>query len=244
MRIAILSDLHVCERWMPPEKIASVVAQANAERPDLIVLPGDFLVGHLLGKRPVHAEAIAEILAGLTAPLGVYASLGNHDWSDCPEAKLSGYMKSSIVAAFEKSGIPVLCNRHVALQDDVYLAGLDSAIANGTTWRPQSRHDAKSALCGIPKNASILMMAHEPDVFLDEDHPVALQLSGHTHGGQIGALGILATYPSRHGLRLDYGLKRQGPRHLVVTSGLGYGALPVRIGRVSEIAIVQIASAQ
>lgn len=238
MRIAVLSDLHVCARWMPLSRIDDLVAQANAECPDLILMPGDFLVGHLIGKRPIHADAIARVLQGLSAPLGVFASLGNHDWSDCPEARRNGHTRSSIVAAFEQVGIPVLNNRNTVLENGTYLVGLDSAIGTGTTRRPSSRHDPEAAFDGVPTSASIILMAHEPDFFLDQCRPVALQVSGHTHGGQIGALGIWATDPSRYGRRLDYGLKREGGRNLVVTAGIGFGGAPIRIGKVSEFAVV------
>lgn len=244
MNIAVLSDLHVCGRWMPPSRIADIVAQTNALCPDLIVLPGDFLVGHLIGKKPISANQIADVLANLSAPLGVYATLGNHDWSDCEEARNNGYTTSSIQTAFTHAGINVLINDNTRLSNGVYLAGLDSAIGTGTTYSPNSRHDPEATFGGIPNDASIVLLAHEPDFFLDEERPVALQISGHTHGGQIGAMGIWATIPSRYGLRLDYGLKRGDGRNLLVTSGIGYGAVPIRIGRVSEIALARMSCAQ
>ncbi|WP_127523717.1 metallophosphoesterase [Mesorhizobium sp. Z1-4] len=240
IRLAILSDLHACSRWMPLPRLARLVAQVNSERPDLILMPGDFLVGHLFGKRPVPAAAVAEVLKELWAPLGVFATLGNHDWSDCPQACRNGYTHSSVAGALESVGIPVLSNRNTALRRNAYLVGLDSAIGAGTTLRPDARHDPQTAFKGVPEGASTILMAHEPDFFLDQCRPVALQVSGHTHGGQVGALGIWATRPSRYGTRLDYGLKRDGGRNLVVTAGVGYGGVPVRIGKVSEFAIVTL----
>ena len=100
--------------------------------------------------------------------------------------------------------------------------------------------DAQRAFAAIPEDASVVLLAHEPDFFLDQDRPVALQLSGHTHGGQIGALGILATYPSRYWTRLDYGHKQAGERHLVISAGLGFGGVPIRAGRASEITLVSL----
>ena len=79
IRIAVLSDIHACGRWMPLERVSKIVAQVNELRPDLILMPGDFLVGHLIGKQPIKADEIATVLAGLNAPMGVFASLGNHD---------------------------------------------------------------------------------------------------------------------------------------------------------------------
>ena len=242
-RIAVLSDIHACGRWMPLERIARIVEQTNALRPDMIALPGDFLVGTLVGKRPIAARAIAETLAKLSAPMGVYATLGNHDWADCPEARASGYARSSMARELSLAGLRVLSNESVCLNCGTYVVGLDSAIGHGTTLNPASRLDARRAFAGVPPDASVVLLAHEPDFFLDQDRPVALQLSGHTHGGQIGALGILATYPSRYWTRLDYGHKQMGERHLVISAGVGFGGVPIRAGRTSEITLVSLTSA-
>lgn len=240
LRIAVLSDIHACGRWMPLDRIAQIVAQTNALCPDMIAMPGDFLVGRLMGKRPIEARAIAETLAGLRAPMGVYATLGNHDWADCPEARSSGYARSGMARELMRAGLRVLSNESVCLPCGTYVVGLDSAIGPGTTWKPASRLDADRAFASVPTDASVVLLAHEPDFFLDQDRPVALQVSGHTHGGQIGALGILATYPSRYWTRLDYGHKRIGERHLVISAGLGFGGIPLRAGRTSEITLVSL----
>lgn len=227
---------------MPLDRITRIVEQTNALCPDMIALPGDFLVGRLMGKRPIEARAIAETLAGLRAPMGVYATLGNHDWADCPEARNSGYAHSSMARELSRAGLHVLSNEAVRLPCGTYVVGLDSAIGHGTTMNPASRLDADRAFAGVPADASVVLLAHEPDFFLDQDRPVALQVSGHTHGGQIGALGIIATYPSRYWTRLDYGHKRVGERHLVISAGLGFGGIPFRAGRTSEITLVSLMS--
>ncbi|WP_165352902.1 metallophosphoesterase [Loktanella sp. IMCC34160] len=242
MRIAVLADLHACDRWMPLDRIERIVTQANATHPDIIVLPGDFLVGHLVGKKPIAADRIAQVLSGLQAPQGVYASLGNHDWADCPEAQQNGYAQSSVEAALAEAGLRVLKNAAAQMPNGGYVVGLDSAIGHGSTFRPKPRHDPKKAFASIPKGASTILLAHEPDVFIEHASPAALQISGHTHGGQIGALGILATLPSRYGTRLDYGHKQHIERNLIISGGLGYGGVPLRLGRTSEISLIHLRS--
>jgi predicted MPP superfamily phosphohydrolase len=79
LRIAVISDLHACEPWMPPSRIARIADVANALEPDLIVLLGDFSGGVPFASR-VMPEQWAEALSRLRAPLGVFAVLGNHDW--------------------------------------------------------------------------------------------------------------------------------------------------------------------
>lgn len=241
LRLAVLSDLHVCAPWSPLSALAEVVARVNAEAPDLVLLPGDFLVrGPALG-RAEPAARIAAVLAGLVAPLGRFATLGNHDWKDCPEARVNGHSATSVAPALEAWGIPVLSNRAVPLDGGrIWLAGLDSQQGIGRARRPDPRHDPEAAFADIPDGASTLLMAHEPDIFLDRTLPAALQLSGHTHAGQITLAGWRPVVPSRHGGRLAHGLHSRGERHLIVSAGLGYSGLPVRVGAPPEIVIATL----
>ncbi len=95
LRIAIISDLHACEPWMPVSRIRRIAELTNALSPDLVALLGDYAAGTHLVTGPVHAEQWAEALSILTAPLGVHAVLGNHDWwhgalaSDAPDGAAS-----------------------------------------------------------------------------------------------------------------------------------------------------------
>lgn len=241
--IAMLSDLHICEPWTPLSLIDRLADLIAREAPDLVLLVGDFLAEPRRGLRPAPAAAIAAGLSRIAAPLGVFACLGNHDWRDCPIARESGYRMTGIAAALENVGIAVLSNAASRLPGGAWLVGLDSQIGEGTTRAPRPKHDPARAVAGVPESASVLMMAHEPDVFLDSPPPlgrVALQLSGHTHGGQIGRLGMWLSPPSRYGRRLDYGLRRAAGRHLIVGAGIGYSTIPVRLGRPSEIVIARL----
>lgn len=241
LRIAVLSDLHVCDPWSPLSALAEVVDQVLRAEPDLILLPGDFLVRRLVLARPTPAVAIAAMLSRLRAPLGVHASLGNHDWKDCPQARENGFRQSSICDALEIVGIPVLSNCAVPLgSSSAWLVGLDSQQGAGTQRRPDPRHDIDAAMADVPDGASIILMAHEPDIFLDAPLAVALQVSGHTHAGQVNLGGWRPAVPSRYGGRLAHGLHSDGERRLVVSAGLGYSGLPVRIGARPEIVLIEL----
>lgn len=242
VEIAVLSDLHVCAPWTPPDHVRRVVEQVQDLQPDLILLPGDFLVRRLIGARPSHATEIATALKGLSAPLGVFASLGNHDWKDCPVARRSGFSDSSIVPAFRDVGLPVLINEAVRLPNGAWLVGFDSQQAQGTTRRPVPRHEPARAFASVPEGASVVLMAHEPDCFLEQDHPAALQISGHTHAGQIAPFGWRPVTPSRYGGRLAYGVQTSGERHVVVSAGLGYTGVPLRIGAPPEIVQIRLSA--
>lgn len=243
LTLALLSDLHVCDPWSPISALETVVDQVMDHAPDLILLPGDFLVRKLAFARATPARETAACLARLHAPMGVFASLGNHDWKDCPRGRLNGFRTTSITAALEGAGIPILSNRAVQI-GDMWLAGIDSQQSQGTTRRPVPRHDMDAAFADVPLGASVILMAHEPDIFLDDPRAVALQVSGHTHAGQITAFGWRPATPSRYGGRLAHGLHSDGERHLIVSAGLGYTGLPIRIGAPPEIVIAKITTAE
>ncbi|UXN75007.1 hypothetical protein N8D56_08670 [Devosia sp. A8/3-2] len=86
----------------------------------------------------------------------------------------------------------------------------------------------------------VLLMAHEPDIFPDVPGPVALTLSGHTHGGQVRLFGKTPVVPSRYGSRYVYGHIVEEDRHLIVSSGSGYSGWPIRFGTKSEIVVIDL----
>jgi uncharacterized protein len=91
-----------------------------------------------------------------------------------------------------------------------------------------------------PPRWPVLMMAHEPDIFVDMPDRVSLTLSGHTHGGQITMGGFAPRVPSKFGTRFLYGHKVEENRNLIVSGGLGCSGLPIRFGRPPEVVIVEL----
>src|SRR5262245_52166165 len=154
--IAQLSDLHVSEATSAAH-VAQAVALANRERPDLIVLTGDYVTS---GRDFIPAAV--RTVAGLRAPLGVYAVLGNHDhWSGAPD---------QIAAGFEDAGISMLSNAHRRLPvrgSAIWLAGVDDP------WLEQA--DLEYALRGVPEDGLRVLLAHEPD-FADTAARYGVQL--------------------------------------------------------------------
>ncbi len=239
LRIAVLSDIHAGEPVMPAARIAAIVAEANALRPDLILLPGDHAGHARFETRPVPLPAIAALLGQLRAPLGVHGVLGNHDWWD--DTLASRHNAPQTVAALQAVGIGVLRNGAVRLRDGAdgfWLAGLDSQTAFG---RRGGAHDMGRALAAITDDAPAILMAHEPDIFARATPRFDLQISGHTHGGQIRVGGWSPRVPSAFGNRFAYGLVREAGRSLVVSGGLGCSIAPVRFGVPPEITLVEIA---
>jgi predicted MPP superfamily phosphohydrolase len=238
IRIAALADIHACEPWMTVERIAEIVAETNRLAPDLVVLLGDYVCairGWQRGIIPMRDWAAA--LSGLRAPLGVYAVLGNHDW------RLGG---EEARAALEASGVTVLENDARLLHPDgvepFWLAGLGDQRAEALGGgRYRGRDDLPATLAGIDDGSPVILLAHEPDIFPAVPPRVVLTLSGHTHGGQcrLPLVGPLVV-PSRYWRRYAYGHIVESGRHLIVSGGLGYSGLPIRIGMPPEIVLVEL----
>lgn len=244
LRIAAIGDLHMGEPWMPPARLEALVAAVNALKPDLTVLLGDY-VSHVfpMGRR-CDPRDTARRLAALEAPSGVWAVLGNHDWRDHKDAAFEG-RRCAAWEALEAAGVPVLENRSVRLEAPrggaFWLAGLgDQRIDRrgpGRSWT--GTHDLDAAFAEAPEGAPTVLLAHEPDIFPQAER-AALTLSGHTHGGQVRILGRAPWIPSKHGARYAWGRYAEGGRELVVTAGLGYSVVPVRLGAPAEIAWVEL----
>ncbi|MEM9640496.1 MAG: metallophosphoesterase [Pseudomonadota bacterium] len=237
----MIADLHACWPWMSARRIEAIVAQANALRPDLIALLGDY-AAHILLSRQLERRIVAQLLSALDAPLGVWAVQGNHDWYDAHA--VPGNSAPVWDKALEAVGIQVLENRwvHVAHGDGFTLAGLGSQRAYRRPG-PDGRRgvdDLAKALAGADPAACTILLAHEPDVFADLPEGVDLTLSGHTHGGQIRVLGHAPVVPSRYGSRYAYGHIRERDRDLVVSGGLGCTTIPLRIGMPPEITVVEV----
>jgi predicted MPP superfamily phosphohydrolase len=255
LRIAVLTDFHAHPRNMGEADVAAVVARTNALKPDVSVVLGDY---GSQSPGPVEPEVVASLLRGLVAPQGVYAIQGNHDWTDDSEAIRRRSGPTRVERALRDAGIALLENEAVPLKaaPPIWIAGLESEEAQSIpqgVWQGSRKFDRyridtlAQVLGAAPNDATVILLAHEPDIFAQELDPrIALTLSGHTHGGQIRIFGWSPFIPSRYGRRYVYGHVVENNRHLVVSAGLGshfVGGLPVRIGAPPEIVIVDLGDA-
>ena len=260
LKLAVLADIHAVEPWVSAERIARLADETNALGADAVLLLGDYVVGHRLGKfgRAVPHKDWANALARLEAPLGVHAVLGNHDWWE--DRAVQRREKGPVAAglALEAAGIPVYENKAVRLEKDgkaFWIAGLGDQWA---FWPRQERygdfvrrgkidyrgvHDLPGTLAQISDDAPVILMAHEPDIFPHVPSRVALTLSGHTHGGQIRVLGYAPIVPSKYKRRYAYGHIVEHNRHLIVSGGIGCSGFPVRFGSPPEIVMVELGAA-
>jgi len=241
LKIAILTDIHACEPWMPVSRIVQIVEAANAVQADLIVLLGDYVASvKKFRTRAIPPMEWAQPLGKLKAPLGVYAVLGNHDWWEDIHA---------VRAGFRSVRIPVLENRALKIDKGgvrFWLAGLGDQLAHylGSGHRYRGEDDLDGTLNPTMADSDpVILLAHEPDIFPRVPKRVTLTLSGHTHGGQVWLPFVgRPVLPSRYGQRFGYGHVVENGRNLLVSSGLGVTAFPVRFMVPPEIAVVTLAA--
>ncbi|MGM0399954.1 MAG: metallophosphoesterase [Chloroflexota bacterium] len=219
-----MSDFHLYP-FTKIDLVRRAIDLTNDLGADLVLLTGDYVFAE-----PQAIFDLAPALADLEATLGVFSVLGNHDlWTDA----------RMIESGLERAGIPVLLNRGMELQvggQPLYVAGLD----DGWSGHP----DLGRALAHRSGDVPTILLMHEPD-WADEvsrDGRVSLQLSGHSHGGQVRVPGIGAPILPRFGREYDQGLYRVGEMWLYTNRGIGVIAPPLRFRcppEITEITLVR-----
>lgn len=228
--VALLTDSHLSGPDNSPARMARIVALMNSLRPDLILLGGDYIGDAKGGATYDAAQSIAPF-AGLRAPLGVVAVLGNHD-SRSPKNPVA-LSRAGWRAAFGRIGITLLDDEAVR-RGPLAIGGLRDIY----TARPNipATLAAMGRAGGIP-----LLLTHGPDPFpLLPDRP-SLTLAGHTHCGQIAlpVLGVVYV-PSRYGVHYACGVYRHGDRTMIVSGGVGTSGFPFRMLAPPDIWLVTI----
>ena len=217
-RIVQLSDIHVGPT-IGRAFIESLVARTNALQPDLVAITGDLVDGSV-----AELGALVEPLRDLRARHGVYFVTGNHEYFSGADAW---------IAHLRALGVTVLRNERVEIERDgqrIDLAGIDDPT--GRSFAAGHGPDLARALAGHDPTRPVILLAHQPRGAAEAaDLGVALQLSGHTHGGQIFPFNYLV------GLQQPFvaGLHRLGDMAIYVSTGTGYWGPPMRLGVPAEI---------
>ena len=219
--IAQLSDLHHGP-YVGNAEIRSAVEATNQLHPDAIVLTGDYIT-----READRMDDCARELGALTAPDGVYATLGNHDHWSSPE---------HIARALEINSIPVLMNDAVPIDRNgarLWIAGVDDV------W--QRRADLDTALRHVPATEPTVLLAHEPDYAeLAKRYPVDLQLSGHSHGGQVRLPFYGAPILPYLAKIYSIGLERADAMWVYTNRGIGVVSPPVRFNCRPEVTLLTL----
>lgn len=237
-RIAQLSDLHY-DDYFSVVPLRKAIDMVNGLQPDLVALTGDFVtssLGTTHSPREVRARDAKAIepcslwLAQLRAPSGVLAIMGNHDANTSPDR---------ITEVLESKNISVLINRSVPLERDgkrLWFSGVDDIL--------EGKPRLGLALDGIPPTEPVILLAHEPDwadsVVKHAGNSVDLQLSGHSHGGQIRLPFIGPLYLPDGARKYPWGLRRIGPLTLYTNSGIGTIRVPMRLNCPPEVTLITL----
>ncbi|HZC34353.1 MAG TPA: metallophosphoesterase, partial [Chthoniobacterales bacterium] len=222
LRIVLMSDFHLYP-FTSADLIQEAIHQAAILNPDLVFLAGDFVYS-----QADAADELSPMLAQLNPKLGLFAALGNHD-----HAKGAKVVRR----ALERSGIAVLVNRGVTLSvgsSSFYLAGVDSMAAG--------LPDVRAAFADHRNDTPALVLAHEPDTidYYSRRVPIDLQLSGHSHGGQIRLPFVGPVILPMWGRRYVRGLYRVRNSQLFTSQGIGMVDLPVRVNCLPEVAEITL----
>jgi hypothetical protein len=223
LRLVQLSDMHI-GLTIGRDFVEDVVRKVNALEPDIVAITGDLIDGSV-----EDLGAAVAPLGEIHARLGTYFVTGNHEY-------YSG--ADSWLAFLRTLGIRVLRNEHVELSKDgetIHLAGVDDWTAH--QFGNGHGSDMAGALAGRDASKPVILLAHQPIQF-DEAraHGVDLQISGHTHGGQIFPFGLL----TRLAQPFLSGLHQRGDSQIYVSSGTGYWGPPMRIAAPAEITLIQL----
>ena len=230
VRVIQFSDTHIGFQYTM-EQLKQLIIKINKLKPDLIVFTGDLL------DDPRHfteKNKLISMLSNLDAPLGKFAVYGNHDHG--------GYGSDLYKQIMEQSGFTLLLNTSTAIKlldgSSIWIAGIDDAMLGNP--------DLNASMAKIPTNSYTILLSHAPDKAEEAaQYPIQMQMSGHSHGGQIQIpfYGPLVTPPFAE--KYVEGFYTVGPNDgltLYVNRGLGTTRLPFRFLSQPELAIFTLKS--
>ncbi|WP_368501330.1 metallophosphoesterase [Alysiella sp.] len=222
IRIGLASDTHLGALF-GNKQIDDLVAIMQREQVDMIFLPGDIMDDNT---QAYEAQNMGEHLRHLRAPLGVYATIGNHD------VGYSGQPQNEIITqTLEQAGITVLTNRAVQVNQQFWVVGLPDQLMR------EGRQTAAQVLQQTDTSQPIFLLDHRPDnVIQHAQLPIDLQVSGHVHNGQVFPANLIVRFLNR----IHYGYEQINHSHFVVTSGYGFWGVPFRLGSQSEVWIIDV----
>jgi uncharacterized protein len=228
MRIAQISDIHM-GGWMNAERLEHVVELVTEQKPDILFLTGDFLIGHEFNSgTETNLQELINVLSPLTKTIPSFGILGNHDyWTDA----------SAVREMLRSCDIRELTNSVFTLSrgnEILHICGVDDI------WEGDVRLD--EVIGQLTDDSVSLLLAHEPD-FADESaatNRFDLQVSGHSHGGQIVFPLIGPPFLPHLGRKYPAGLYQVGNMYQYTNRGVGMARLPVRLNCPPEITIFQL----
>ncbi len=217
LRILACSDIHL-GMTVDKKRLAGYIRLINEQKPDIVLISGDVVDNN---PRPLNEERMYEELNQIDAPLGVYACLGNHEYLSGIEGSLDFYSKTKI---------NLLVDRVAQVDSCFWIIGRDD--------RMNSRRKQLAELVSQADTTQFLILLDHQPYHLEqaENNGIDLQISGHTHNGQVWPSNLLV----KKMYEVGYGLKQKGKTVVYTSSGLALWGPPFRIGTQSEVVVFDI----
>jgi predicted MPP superfamily phosphohydrolase len=219
LQIAFLSDLHLSD--FTDSRLKEVVETINQLDPDLVLLAGDIIDSNR-GTQPTDVKEMQSYFQKIRSKYGTFASLGNHDydhWSGTAER----------VERFQEAGVTVLRDTGMKIADSFYLIGREDISYER---RGRSRQTLSTLMQGIEQELPVIVLDHQPvNIAEPKEAGVDLQLSGHTHHGQVFPVNLFTNKL----FEVDYGYLQKDQLQVIVSSGARTWGPPMRIGSRCEV---------
>lgn len=213
LTILLVSDLHL-GKVIGTGHLQKLVDIVNDRQPDMVLMAGDLVDDHVA---PFIKENMGETMSKIKAPLGVYATPGNHDHY--------GGDLEQIIFEMEKAGITVLDDEVANIDDRLYIVGRDDQT-------DKNRKSIETLMDGLDQDKPMIMLDHQPIELVEaSEHGVDVFVAGHTHRGQLAPGNLITNMIFEN----DYGYLKIDNLHTFVTSGFGFWGPPFRIGSQSEV---------
>jgi predicted MPP superfamily phosphohydrolase len=242
LTLAQISDIH-SGSFDNPEKVAYGVDLVNQQNPDLILFTGD-----IVNNKTTELYPYQSIFSKLSAPMGVYSILGNHDYGDYVDWESEAAKRQNmedLKRVQKEMGFHLLLNESVSLEKEgekISLVGVE----NWGKGRFKKAGDLEKAVADVAPEDFKILLSHDPSHWeaqvLSHPFPFHLTLSGHTHGMQFGIdiPGVIKWSPAKWRYKQWAGIYNQGQQYLNVNRGFGYLAYPGRVGIWPEISLITL----
>jgi len=243
LKVLQISDIH-CGSFLDRTAVARGIQLIKEQNADLVLFTGD-----LVNNKAEEAQEWKTLFAEITAPMGVFSILGNHDYGDyvnnwkSPEEKEANF--NELLSIHKEMGWNLLRNEHVLLEREGKQIALIGVENWGDKARFQKKGDLKKAIQGMPEVPVKLLMSHDPSHFERivsvEHQDIDLTFSGHTHGFQFGVeFGPIRWSPSQYMYKQWADLYEKGNQKIYVNRGFGFLGYPGRVGIMPEITVLNL----
>lgn len=223
INIVMVSDIHL-GNIIRNKRLRKMVQTINSLNPDFIAIAGDIIDSNIT---PFTERNMAEEFSHLKSKYGTYAVLGNHD--------LMTRSIDKIVAILNENKVNILRDEAVLINDSFYIIGRDDVTIK--LYTKENRKPLKDITKELDNSKPLILIDHNPkDVKESYNANIDLQLSGHTHKGQISPLNFV----TKRAFEVDYGHLQKDSFNVIVSSGYGTWGPPIRLGSKSEIVVIKL----